>query len=84
MLQISLLIILYYFYLKFTEHPYTIPRYLTKIANKKLINVSDSAKYSNPDTEAKRGPIEPLYFKCGMNIEFHREASIPKRHYPST
>jgi hypothetical protein len=44
--------------------------YSAKIVNNRLINVSDSTKYSNPDTGSQQGPIESLYFKCGVNDQF--------------
>ncbi len=40
------------------------------IKNNTLTGISDTAFYPNPDTGEPRGPIEPLYFKCGVNEEF--------------
>ena len=37
----------------------------TSIQNNTLINVTDQANYSNPNTGALRGPLQPLYFTCG-------------------
>lgn len=42
----------------------------TAIKNNTLINVKDSANYSNPNTGAKRGPTETLSFDCGANGEY--------------
>ena len=39
------------------------------IVNNKLTNVSDSAKYANPQTAAPAGLREPLKFACGVNGE---------------
>lgn len=39
--------------------------YASVVSNNTLINVADSLKYANPDTGAKRGPLEPLRFTCG-------------------
>lgn len=41
--------------------------YASVVSNNTLINVVDSGKYPNPDTRAKRGPLEPLRFTCGAN-----------------
>ena len=40
-----------------------------KIANNKLVNVSDTARYENPAENRKPGLEEPLQFRCGVNGE---------------
>lgn len=40
------------------------------IQNNTLTNVSDAASYPNPSTSAKRGPLAPLRYVCGVNGEY--------------
>lgn len=40
-----------------------------KIANNKLINISDTARYQNPKTDASVGLEKPLKFQCGVHGE---------------
>lgn len=40
-----------------------------KIANNKLINVTNTKRYKNPKTSAPIGPEEPLKFQCGVHGE---------------
>jgi len=37
------------------------------IQNNTMINVTDTANYSNPNTGATRGPLAPLHFTCGSH-----------------
>jgi len=37
------------------------------VQNNTMINVTDTANYSNPNTGAKRGPLAPLGFTCGTH-----------------
>ena len=41
----------------------------SKIANNKLVNVSDTARYENPVEGRKPGLEEPLKFRCGVDDE---------------
>ncbi|MCM8531434.1 MAG: right-handed parallel beta-helix repeat-containing protein [Lentisphaeraceae bacterium] len=44
--------------------------YSATIENNKLVNVTDTDKYKNPQTNKTKGPTEPLQFKCGVNGEY--------------
>ena len=44
--------------------------YGSRILNNILINISDTDKYSNLQTNAKAGPTQPLKFNCGVNGEY--------------
>lgn len=39
------------------------------VENNMLSNISDTAKYANPQTGKKQGPVEPLKFQCGVHGE---------------
>ncbi|MEM1167434.1 MAG: hypothetical protein AAGI30_14235 [Planctomycetota bacterium] len=42
----------------------------TTVVNNTLINVSDTGSYTNADTGAPRGPLEPLCFRVGVDHEY--------------
>jgi nitrous oxidase accessory protein len=44
--------------------------YGAKIENNRLTNVSDTARYANPQTDARPGLEAPLKFECGVHGEF--------------
>ena len=44
--------------------------YSANIINNRLIDVSDTDKYANPQTGTAQGPTERLYFTCGANEEY--------------
>lgn len=43
--------------------------YTAQIRNNQLTNVSDTANYENPKSDAKPGPEHALKFECGVNGE---------------
>lgn len=55
------------------KHPRPLMRntesYAAVIRNNRLVNVSDTGKYANPQTSDKQGPLKPLKFRCGVNGE---------------
>jgi len=44
--------------------------YAAQFENNTFINISDSAKITNPSTGAAKGPVEPLVFTVGVNDEY--------------
>lgn len=44
--------------------------YQSKIGNNRLINVSDVARFQNPNEEGEPGLEEALSFRCGVEGEF--------------
>ena len=44
--------------------------YGSSIRNNRLVNVSDTVRYENPQTGEKVGLESPLQFECGVHGEF--------------